>query len=109
MVTTLVYLYNFSSCLQISPVAALLYCVVCGRTSAKCRTKLVAPVSTSTTASSCSNEFVFQALAANILDAFMIGALFVKISRPSNRAETLVFSENAVIAKRDGKYCLMFR
>lgn len=35
--------------------------------------------------------------------------MFVKISQPNKRAETLVFSRNAVISLRDDKLCLMFR
>lgn len=35
--------------------------------------------------------------------------MFVKISQPNKRAETLVFSRNAVISQRDDKLCLMFR
>lgn len=35
--------------------------------------------------------------------------MFVKISQPNKRAETLVFSKNAVISLRDDRLCLMFR
>lgn len=35
--------------------------------------------------------------------------MFVKISQPNKRAETLVFSKHAVISMRDDKLCLMFR
>lgn len=35
--------------------------------------------------------------------------MFVKISQPNKRAETLVFSRNAVVSLRDDKLCLMFR
>lgn len=35
--------------------------------------------------------------------------MFVKISQPNKRAETLVFSKHAVISPRDDKLCLMFR
>ncbi|XP_076825568.1 G protein-activated inward rectifier potassium channel 3-like [Clavelina lepadiformis] len=53
--------------------------------------------------------FVIQALLTGILDAFMVGCIFIKISQPKNRAETLVFSKHCVLALRDGNYCLMFR
>ncbi|XP_076825692.1 G protein-activated inward rectifier potassium channel 3-like [Clavelina lepadiformis] len=53
--------------------------------------------------------FVIQTLLASIFDAFMVGCVFVKISQPKNRAETLVFSKHCVLALRDGNYCLMFR
>ncbi|XP_074553383.1 ATP-sensitive inward rectifier potassium channel 12 [Halichoeres trimaculatus] len=52
---------------------------------------------------------VFQSIMGCIIDAFMIGAIMAKMARPKKRAETLLFSHNAVIALRDGKLCLMFR
>ncbi|XP_061567450.1 ATP-sensitive inward rectifier potassium channel 12 [Cololabis saira] len=52
---------------------------------------------------------VFQSIVGCIIDAFMIGAIMAKMARPKKRAETLLFSHNAVIALRDGKLCLMFR
>lgn len=50
-----------------------------------------------------------QSLIGSIVDAFMVGCMFVKISQPNKRAETLMFSNHAVISLRDGKMCLMFR
>ncbi|KAM8975870.1 G protein-activated inward rectifier potassium channel 2 [Pelodytes ibericus] len=50
-----------------------------------------------------------QSVLGSIVNAFMVGCMFVKISQPKKRAETLVFSTNAVISVRDGKLCLMFR
>ncbi|MEE6467826.1 hypothetical protein FKM82_008080 [Ascaphus truei] len=50
-----------------------------------------------------------QSVMGSIVNAFMVGCMFVKISQPKKRAETLVFSTNAVISMRDGKLCLMFR
>lgn len=38
-----------------------------------------------------------------------VGCMFVKISQPNKRAETLVFSKHAVISLRDDRLCLMFR
>lgn len=52
---------------------------------------------------------VFQSIMGCIIDAFMIGAIMAKMARPKKRAQTLLFSQNAVIALRDGKLCLMFR
>ncbi|XP_076800172.1 ATP-sensitive inward rectifier potassium channel 12-like isoform X2 [Clavelina lepadiformis] len=52
---------------------------------------------------------VLQSVFGCILDAFMIGLIMAKISRPKKRAETLLFSRNAVINMRDGRLCLMFR
>nr|BAB56015.1 G-protein coupled inwardly rectifying potassium channel-B [Halocynthia roretzi] len=53
--------------------------------------------------------FVIQSLLGSIVDAFMVGCIFIKLSQPKNRAETLVFSEHCILTQRDGKYCLMFR
>ncbi|XP_069080600.1 G protein-activated inward rectifier potassium channel 4 [Pleurodeles waltl] len=50
-----------------------------------------------------------QAIMGSIVNALMVGCMFVKISQPKKRAETLMFSNNAVISLRDGKLCLMFR
>ncbi|XP_072116113.1 G protein-activated inward rectifier potassium channel 2 [Mobula birostris] len=50
-----------------------------------------------------------QSVLGSIVNAFMVGCMFVKISQPNKRAETLVFSTNAVVSVRDSKLCLMFR
>ncbi|XP_076817840.1 uncharacterized protein LOC143463284 isoform X1 [Clavelina lepadiformis] len=52
---------------------------------------------------------VVQSIFGSVVDAFMIGCMFVKISQPNRRAETLMFSKKAVISLRDEKLCLMFR
>ncbi|XP_051994355.1 ATP-sensitive inward rectifier potassium channel 12-like [Xyrauchen texanus] len=52
---------------------------------------------------------VFQSIVGCIIDSFMIGAIMAKMARPKKRAETILFSHNAVIAMRDGKLCLMWR
>src|SRR6218665_290162 len=44
-----------------------------------------------------------------IIQALMTGLVFAKLSRPKKRAETLLFSKNAVICRRDGQLCLLFR
>lgn len=44
-----------------------------------------------------------------MIQAFMVGIVFVKLSRPIKRTHTLLFSRNAVICQRDGELCLMFR
>ena len=44
-----------------------------------------------------------------MVDAFMVGCIFIKISKPENKNDTIIFSEKAVIAIRDGKYNFMFR
>ncbi|XP_007907677.1 G protein-activated inward rectifier potassium channel 2 [Callorhinchus milii] len=50
-----------------------------------------------------------QSVIGSMVNAFMVGCMFVKISQPKKRAETLVFSSHAVISLRDGKMCVMFR
>ncbi|XP_061572548.1 G protein-activated inward rectifier potassium channel 3-like [Cololabis saira] len=50
-----------------------------------------------------------QCIVGSMIDALMVGCMFVKISRPKKRAETLLFSRTCVIANRDDQLCLMFR
>ncbi|XP_051571803.1 ATP-sensitive inward rectifier potassium channel 12-like [Myxocyprinus asiaticus] len=52
---------------------------------------------------------VVQSIVGCIIDSFMIGTIMAKMARPKKRNQTLLFSENAVIALRDGKLCLMWR
>ncbi|XP_059828812.1 G protein-activated inward rectifier potassium channel 3-like isoform X1 [Hypanus sabinus] len=52
---------------------------------------------------------LLQAILGSMVNAFMVGCMFVKISQPTKRAETLVFSDRAVVSLRDGCLCLMFR
>ncbi|NWH48893.1 KCNJ5 protein, partial [Fregata magnificens] len=50
-----------------------------------------------------------QSIVGSMIDALMVGCMFVKISRPKKRAQTLIFSKNCVVSHRDEKLCLMFR
>ncbi|XP_055634751.1 G protein-activated inward rectifier potassium channel 3-like isoform X4 [Toxorhynchites rutilus septentrionalis] len=50
-----------------------------------------------------------QSITGVFIQAFMVGIVFAKLSRPKKRAQTLLFSRNAVICHRDGDPCLMFR
>ncbi|XP_066140066.1 G protein-activated inward rectifier potassium channel 3-like isoform X2 [Euwallacea fornicatus] len=50
-----------------------------------------------------------QAIVGVMIQAFMVGVVFAKLSRPKKRTQTLLFSRNAVISHRDGVPCLMFR
>ncbi|XP_046391502.1 G protein-activated inward rectifier potassium channel 3-like isoform X2 [Ischnura elegans] len=50
-----------------------------------------------------------QSITGVMIQAFMVGIVFAKMSRPKNRAQTLLFSRNAVVCQRDGHLCLMFR
>ncbi|KAF6739657.1 G protein-activated inward rectifier potassium channel 4 [Oryzias melastigma] len=52
---------------------------------------------------------MMQCIVGSMIDALMVGCMFVKISRPKKRAETLLFSRTCVIAHRDDQLCLMFR
>ncbi|XP_041842699.1 G protein-activated inward rectifier potassium channel 3-like [Melanotaenia boesemani] len=52
---------------------------------------------------------MMQCIVGSMIDALMVGCMFVKISRPKKRAETLLFSRTCVIANRDDQLCLMFR
>ena len=52
---------------------------------------------------------VFQSIMGCIIDAFVIGAVMAKMAKPKKRNETLVFSQHATVALRDGKLCLMWR
>ncbi|CAO1407033.1 unnamed protein product, partial [Diamesa serratosioi] len=50
-----------------------------------------------------------QSIMGVFIQAFMVGIVFAKLSRPKKRAQTLLFSRNSVICHRDGIPCLMFR
>lgn len=50
-----------------------------------------------------------QSISGLIIQAFMVGIVFAKMTRPKLRTQTLQFSKNAVICERDGQLCLMFR
>lgn len=50
-----------------------------------------------------------QSIVGLIIQAFMVGIVFAKMTRSKLRTQTLQFSKNAVICQRDGRLCLMFR
>ncbi|XP_020300461.1 uncharacterized protein LOC109864053 isoform X2 [Pseudomyrmex gracilis] len=50
-----------------------------------------------------------QSISGCMIQAFMVGIVFAKMTRPKQRTQTLLFSRNAVICQRDGELCLMFR
>ncbi|XP_043250860.1 uncharacterized protein LOC122396475 isoform X1 [Colletes gigas] len=50
-----------------------------------------------------------QSIAGVMIQAFMVGIVFAKMSRPKQRTQTLLFSRNAVVCQRDGELCFMFR
>ncbi|XP_063075052.1 ATP-sensitive inward rectifier potassium channel 12-like [Engraulis encrasicolus] len=52
---------------------------------------------------------VAQCILGCVLDTLMVGTIMAKMVRPKKRAQTLLFSQHAVVALRDGKLCLMWR
>ena len=44
-----------------------------------------------------------------MIQACMVGTIFAKLSRPKRRAESILFSRNAVVCLRDGALCLCAR
>ncbi|XP_037964723.2 inward rectifier potassium channel 2 isoform X2 [Plutella xylostella] len=50
-----------------------------------------------------------QSIVGVFIQAFMVGIVFAKMSRPKKRAQTLLYSRHSVICLRDGQLCLMFR
>lgn len=52
---------------------------------------------------------IIQALLSCFTDAVIMGLVFTKVARPGKRQSTIIFSEKAVINKKDDKYCLMFK
>ena len=39
----------------------------------------------------------------------MVGLVFSKLSRPRNRSKTIIFSNQAVVTKRNDRLCLIIR
>ncbi|PAV70524.1 hypothetical protein WR25_19410 [Diploscapter pachys] len=50
-----------------------------------------------------------QAICALLLQSFLVGLVFAKMARPKKRAETIIFSDKAVICLRDGQMCFLCR
>lgn len=48
-----------------------------------------------------------QAFCSLLMDAFLFGTLFLRLSRPQTRASTVVFSKNAVIRRVRGEAYFM--
>ena len=44
-----------------------------------------------------------------LFQACMAGIVFAKFTKPTNRAETILFSTNALITMRNGSYYLLCR
>jgi len=52
---------------------------------------------------------LLKAVLGCIIQAFMVGLVFSKLSRPRNRSKTIIFSNQAVVNQRNGKLCLIIR
>ncbi|CAH2239810.1 jg20743 [Pararge aegeria aegeria] len=50
-----------------------------------------------------------QSIVGVMIQAFMVGIVFAKMTRPKHRTQTLLFSKYAVVCQRDGELSLMFR
>lgn len=50
-----------------------------------------------------------QSVTGVVIQCFVVGFVFAKLSRPQKRSQTLLFSSIATVCLRDGKLCLMFR
>eukprot|EP00092_Neocalanus_flemingeri_P006322 GFUD01006803.1.p1 GENE.GFUD01006803.1~~GFUD01006803.1.p1 ORF type:complete len:620 (-),score=147.28 GFUD01006803.1:285-2144(-) len=50
-----------------------------------------------------------QAVIGCIIQAFMVGLVFSKLTRPGKRSRTIIFSNHAVINRRNGRLCLIMR
>ena len=62
--------------------------------------------------SSCSIGILFlivQSIVGLMIDSFLIGLVFAKITRPSSRRQTILFSNSAVMYEEDGERYLEFR
>lgn len=52
---------------------------------------------------------VAQLVITGLAEIFVTGAFLAKLARPKKRAETIKFSQSAVICRHQGKMCLMLR
>ncbi|XP_061577525.1 potassium inwardly rectifying channel subfamily J member 11, like [Cololabis saira] len=52
---------------------------------------------------------IIQNILGLIVNAVMLGCVFMKTAQANRRAETLIFSRNAIIAPRNGRPTFMFR
>lgn len=51
----------------------------------------------------------FQSVVAMIIDGYFGGIIGAKMMRAKHRSNTVLFSKHAVVSRRDGHMCLMFR
>lgn len=50
-----------------------------------------------------------QCIVSSIFQAFMVGILFAKLTRPKSRSQTILFSKQLTVTLRNDKLCLIFR
>ncbi|XP_053608119.1 G protein-activated inward rectifier potassium channel 2-like [Plodia interpunctella] len=50
-----------------------------------------------------------ESILGTMVQSFIVGILFAKLTRPKNRVNTIIFSKNAIINHRDRNLCLLFR
>ncbi|XP_072931738.1 G protein-activated inward rectifier potassium channel 4-like [Epargyreus clarus] len=50
-----------------------------------------------------------ESITGKIIQALIIGIVFAKLTRPKNRAQTIMFSKNAIVNQREANLCLIFR
>ena len=64
------------------------------------------------TTTQCSDAMIvmsLQAVLGCLIQAFMVGLVFSKLTQPRHRTKTIIFSNTAVINLRNGKLCLVIR
>ena len=54
-------------------------------------------------------KLLLQSVLGCLIQAFMVGLVFSKLSRPQLRQKTVIFSTQAVVTLRNRKLCLIFR
>ena len=50
-----------------------------------------------------------QSCVGILLSSLLAGVTYTKLARPVSRTQTVVFSDGAVVCRRDGVHCLLFR
>jgi potassium inwardly-rectifying channel subfamily J, other len=50
-----------------------------------------------------------QSCVGFLLSSLLAGLTYAKLARPVSRGRTVIFSRRAVVCRRDGVYCLLFR
>ena len=61
--------------------------------------KIISPEGLNNCLSEAVLALVIQCLIGTFVDAVMVGCIFIKLSKPTNRTDTLIFSTDAVISQ----------